>query len=43
MVAVGLLERKWLTPPSAEEEPPALLPMFGVFKKALPVVGVSRI
>lgn len=40
---VGFVEeRKWLTAPSAEEEPPALLPVLGVLRKVLPVFGVLR-
>jgi hypothetical protein len=36
-----LEERNWLLPPSAEE-PPALLPVFGVLRRLLAVFGVSR-
>jgi len=37
---MGLLEEEnWLLPPSAEE-PPALLPVFGVLRRVLAVFGV---
>lgn len=37
-----MVERKWLTPPSAEEEAPTLLPVLGVLTKALGGEMVSR-
>lgn len=39
---MGLGERKWLTPPSAEEEAPALLAVFGVLRRVWGVLGVLR-
>jgi hypothetical protein len=39
---MGLVEeRKWLTPPSAEE-PPTALSVFGVLRRLLAVFGVLR-